>query len=53
LTLEDRPYPRWTIDTVNRLMHAKDRDRLELKNARLALANCPALAAGWREALRD
>lgn len=53
LTLRDRPYPRWTIDTVNRLSYADERTRVELRAARAELAHCPVLAASWREGLLD
>lgn len=51
ITLETRPFPRWTIDTVNRLTYADERARRELHAARRALAACPALSSAWREDL--
>jgi MOSC domain-containing protein YiiM len=53
LLLESRPFPRWTIDTVNRLSYADARSRRELRPARQELARCPALAASWLERLED
>jgi MOSC domain-containing protein YiiM len=52
LILEARPYPRWTIDTVNRLSYADEQAaRGELRRAREELARCPVLATAWRERL--
>jgi MOSC domain-containing protein YiiM len=53
LILVARPYPRWTIDTVNRLTYAGEAARRELQRARQALAECPALSAAWRERLEE
>lgn len=46
MELVERPFPRWTVAEANRLM-ARDRGE-----AAATLAQCPALAAGWRERLR-
>lgn len=46
--LLQRPYPRWTLDEANRIMH---RDRDDLGAAR-ELAACPALSDSWRASLQ-
>ncbi len=47
LTLADRPYPDWTVDRANRLMH------LDKKNtsAALELAAIPLLSENWQATL--
>jgi MOSC domain-containing protein YiiM len=47
LELRERPFPKWTIARVNRLMYLKS----ESATDRRELANCPALAQSWRTAL--
>lgn len=42
-----RPYPKWSIARVNRLMYLKS----ESADDRRELASCPALAESWRAAL--
>jgi MOSC domain-containing protein YiiM len=45
--LHERPHPEWTVAAANEVMHLRQHD---LAAAR-ALADCPALAASWRESL--
>ncbi len=45
--LRERPHPQWTVAAANEVMHVRQHD---LATAR-ALADCPALAASWRESL--
>ncbi len=47
LQLTERPYPQWTITLANDLMYAPKVDRAQIE----ALAECPLLAASWRESL--
>lgn len=51
LRLVDRPCEEWTIDRVNRITYMPRRLRDAISVARLA--DCPALAVGWRRALVD
>lgn len=44
---EDRPFPRWTVEECNQVMHHRKTDR----EAALALSACPALSASWRDQL--
>ncbi len=47
LQLCDRPYPEWTIEQANRIMHQDRHDRL----AAGQLAACPLLASNWKKTL--
>lgn len=47
LTLIERPYPRLSILSVNRLVY----DRKASSESLLALSECPALSQGWSEKL--
>lgn len=47
LILVERPYPQWTIAKANEVMHQRKQDWA----AALALSECPAISAIWREAL--
>jgi MOSC domain-containing protein YiiM len=47
LILLNRPFPEWTIERANRVMHERRHDR----EAATALAACPLLSATWRETL--
>ena len=48
MTLLERPYPEWTIERANQVMHVAKTNR-ELS---LELADCPALAQSWVTSLR-
>jgi MOSC domain-containing protein YiiM len=48
ITLIERPYPEWTIERANQVMHVAKTDR----DLSLQLAACPALAAAWANTLR-
>lgn len=47
LALQERPYPEWTIQRCNTVMHHEKDD---LATAR-ALAECPLLSASWKDSL--
>ncbi|MUV38578.1 Protein YiiM [Lentibacillus sp. JNUCC-1] len=47
LTLEERPYPEWTIEACNTIMYKGKRD---LEQTR-ALADCELLAPNWKRTL--
>ncbi|MES2706655.1 MAG: MOSC domain-containing protein [Verrucomicrobiota bacterium] len=47
LTLEDRPFPGWTIQRCNEIMHHQTSDR----EAAEALAGCPLLSSSWKDSL--
>lgn len=47
LLLEERPFPQWTIQRCNQIMHHQSADR----EAALALASCPLLSASWKDSL--
>jgi MOSC domain-containing protein YiiM len=49
LVLQDRPFPHWTIAHVNTLTYARGKEAKRLHDERMVLANCPVLAASWRE----
>jgi MOSC domain-containing protein YiiM len=49
LVLRDRPCTEWTVALANDLMFGRRDDR----EALAALADCPLLAASWREELRE
>jgi MOSC domain-containing protein YiiM len=51
LTLVDRPFARWTIDTVNAVAYS--RGGISHTAAAGELANCPALADSWRVGFRN
>lgn len=51
LTLVDRPFPQWTIEAVNDAAYSRG-GRTDPLIAR-GLADCPALAEGWREGFRS
>ena len=48
MTLTDRPYPQWTVRRAAQVME----DRKSRLDEAALLAECPALAANWRERLR-
>ncbi len=48
LRLLERPFPQWTVARANEVMDRRRDDR----RAAAALAECPALSAGWQETLR-
>ncbi len=48
LILRERPHPEWTVTRTNAVMYDRTTDRLLVRQ----LAECPALAASWREGLR-
>lgn len=48
LKLIDRPYPNWTIEKCNTIMHM-DKDNLEEAEQ---LSRCEGLSANWKETLR-
>jgi MOSC domain-containing protein YiiM len=47
LMLEDRPFPEWTIQAANAVMHTRPFDRA----ASAALAAVPVISASWRTTL--
>ena len=47
LVLVERPFPDWTIEASNRVMHGRPRDRA----AAAELASVPPLSASWRVTL--
>lgn len=49
VALLERPYPEWTIEQANRVMHT-DKDDVA---AALRLASIPLLSAGWRTTLTN
>ena len=48
VTLTDRPYPQWTVRRTAQVME----ERKARADEAALLAECPALAANWRERLR-
>ena len=48
IELLERPFPRWTLEEANRLMH---RDRGDGAGA-AALAECPSLSESWRRSFQ-
>jgi len=48
-TLVDRPYPQWTIEKCNQVIHAKQQNFEEVRK----LSNCELLAPGMRETLAN
>jgi MOSC domain-containing protein YiiM len=44
---EERPFPQWSIEECNQVMHHRKKDRA----AALALSECPALSASWKDSL--
>ena len=49
LTLVERPYPEWTVERANQVMHVAKTNR----EMTLELAACPALAMAWVKSLRQ
>jgi MOSC domain-containing protein YiiM len=47
LTLLERPFPEWTIERCNQIMHHHKSD----SRSAIALAGCPDLSASWKDAL--
>lgn len=47
LILQNRPYPQWTVERANQIMHQEKSDR---ENA-AKLAACPLLASNWQQTL--
>lgn len=47
-TLLERPYPQWTIERANEIMHRRRHDTA----ATAALAGCPLLSPNWRDTLQ-
>lgn len=47
LVRAERPYPEWTVQAANEIMHLRKQDL----SAAQALAACPALSPRWRETL--
>lgn len=48
LVLTERPYPQWTVQAANRVMHSHTSD----PHVTRALLNCHLLSERWRETLR-
>ncbi len=46
--LIQRPHPEWSVAQANEIMHHRKEDRAAAE----ALADCPALSASWKNALR-
>ncbi len=47
LTLLDRPFPLWTIERCNQVMHHPEDDA----ESAASLASCPLLSSSWKDAL--
>lgn len=47
LVLLNQPFPEWTIDQCNRIMH---HNKADYETAR-KLAECPLLSASWKDSL--
>ncbi len=47
LVLKDRPWPQWTLQRCNEIMHHQ---RQDAESAR-QLAECPALSGSWKDNL--
>ena len=52
VTVLERPYPRWDVATLNRVLHARGAERVAVAAMAAELAACEALPAGWRAGLR-
>lgn len=46
-TLQERPFPEWTIALANEIMHHRRSD----KDAARDLASCPLLSSSWKDSL--
>ena len=49
IRLQGRPHPEWTITRVNDVRYGRMQDPAQIA----ALADCPALASGWRDRFRQ
>jgi MOSC domain-containing protein YiiM len=49
LKLTERPFPQWTIEAANQIMHHRPEDL----SAAAKLAACPLLSLSWQETLGD